>query len=136
MKTLTDFVLKEGYKCLQSVGDKLAKIGSLIDWKPFRIIFEYIYFNKTVSIGRPEADLLLCLKCLFYSNGMILLTLKLREKWIYRIRFSNSLEILKSNRHLPAQKRSQLLSFPLYFGKNKICIPYGRLLQPALQARG
>jgi len=49
MKTLTDFALKEEYIFLQSVGDKLAKIGSLIDWKPFRIIFEYIYFNKTVS---------------------------------------------------------------------------------------
>jgi hypothetical protein len=48
MKTLTDFALKEEYTCLQSVGDKLAKIGSLIDWKPFSIIFESIYFNKTV----------------------------------------------------------------------------------------
>ena len=52
MKTLTGFALNEGYKYLQSVGDKLAKTGSLIDWKPFRIIFEYIYFNKTVSEGR------------------------------------------------------------------------------------
>ena len=53
MKTLTDFALKEEYKRLQSVGDKLAEIDSLIDWKPFRIIFESMYFNKTVS----EADL-------------------------------------------------------------------------------
>ena len=134
MKTLTDFALKEEYKCLQSVGDKLVKIGSLIDWKPFSIIFEYIYFNKTVSEGRPEADLLLCLKCLFYNNGMVFLTLKLRKKWIDRTQFSNSLEILKSNKHQPAQKPSHLLSFPLYFGKNKIYIPYGRLPQPAPQA--
>ena len=48
MKTLTDFALKEEYTCLQSVGDKLAKIGSLINWEPFHIIFESIYFNKTV----------------------------------------------------------------------------------------
>jgi IS5 family transposase len=64
MKTLTDFALKEEYTCLQSVGDKLAKIGSLIDWKPFRIIFEYIYFNKTVSGGRLEADVIIMFKML------------------------------------------------------------------------
>ena len=87
MKTLTDFALKEEYTCLQSVGDKLAKIGSLIDWKPFRIIFESIYFNKTVSRGRPEADLLLCLKCLFYSNGMVFLTLKLRKNVLIEYNF-------------------------------------------------
>jgi len=28
MKNLTDFALKEEYKCLQSVGDKLAEIDS------------------------------------------------------------------------------------------------------------
>ncbi len=35
MKTLTDFALKEEYKRLESVGDKLAEIDSLIDWKNF-----------------------------------------------------------------------------------------------------
>ena len=53
MKIYTDFALKEKYKRLQSIGDKLAEIDSLIDWKLFRIIFESIYFNKKVS----EADL-------------------------------------------------------------------------------
>jgi IS5 family transposase len=49
MKTLTDFVLKEEYKLLQSIGDKIVEIDSLIDWKLFRIIFEFIHFKKTVS---------------------------------------------------------------------------------------
>jgi hypothetical protein len=31
MKTLIDFAFKGEYKCLQSVGDKLAEIYSLID---------------------------------------------------------------------------------------------------------
>ena len=48
MKTLTDFALKEEYKRLQSNGDKVAEIDFLIYWKPFRIIFESIYFDKTV----------------------------------------------------------------------------------------
>jgi IS5 family transposase len=46
MKTLTYFALKEEYKRLQSNGDKLAEIDFLIYWKPFRIIFESIYFSK------------------------------------------------------------------------------------------
>ena len=49
MKTLTDFALKEEYKRLESVGDKLAEIDSLIDWKTFRIILESMYINKIVS---------------------------------------------------------------------------------------
>jgi len=49
MKTFTDFVLKEEYKRLQLVETNLLKLISLIDWKSFRIIFESIYFNKTIS---------------------------------------------------------------------------------------
>ncbi len=49
MKTLTDFTLKEEYKHLESVGDKLVEIDFLIDWKTFRIILESMYINKTVS---------------------------------------------------------------------------------------
>jgi IS5 family transposase len=48
MKTFSDFALKEECKRLRSVRDKFAKIDSLIDWKSFCIIFESIYFNKTV----------------------------------------------------------------------------------------
>jgi transposase, IS5 family len=59
MKTLTDFAFKEEYKHLQSIGDKLAEIDSLIDWKPLNIIFEFIYFNKAVSGGRLETDVII-----------------------------------------------------------------------------
>jgi IS5 family transposase len=48
MKTFSDFALKEEYKRLRSVRDKFAEIDSLIDWKSFCIIFESIYFSKTV----------------------------------------------------------------------------------------
>jgi IS5 family transposase len=42
MKTFIDFALKEEYKRLQSVGNRLAEIDSLVDRKSFRIIFESI----------------------------------------------------------------------------------------------
>ena len=47
MTNLIDFALKEEYKRLESVGDKLAEIASLIDWKTFRIILETISINPT-----------------------------------------------------------------------------------------
>jgi IS5 family transposase len=46
MKIFTDFALKERYKLLQLIGDKLVEIDSLIDWKTVSIIFESMYFNK------------------------------------------------------------------------------------------
>ena len=46
MNNFNDLALEKKCKLLQSVGDKFAEICSLIDWKSFRIIFEFIYFNK------------------------------------------------------------------------------------------
>ena len=53
MKNLNDFALKEEFKLLQPIGDKLAEIDSLIDRKFFFTIFESIYFYRTVFGGRP-----------------------------------------------------------------------------------
>ena len=61
MKTLTDFALKEENKCLQSVEDKLAKIGSLIDWK-FLVPFLTPYILTKQFF---EADLKLMLYIMF-----------------------------------------------------------------------
>ena len=49
MKTLTDFGFKQEDTLLQSFGDKLPEINSLIDWKSFLIILESIYFYKKVG---------------------------------------------------------------------------------------
>ena len=45
MSSLTAFALREEYKCLESLGDKLSEIESLIDWKPFRPIIDEMYNN-------------------------------------------------------------------------------------------
>jgi len=49
MKTFTYVVPNEKYNLFQSIRDKPFEIDSLIYWKFFCIIFESIYFNKTVS---------------------------------------------------------------------------------------
>lgn len=87
MDDLTDFALNEEYKRLQSVGDKLAEIESLIDWKPFRPILESMYNNKTASGGRPEADVLVMLKMLVLQQWHGLSDAELERQCIDRISF-------------------------------------------------
>ena len=87
MKTLTDFALKEEYKRLKSVGDKLADIDSLIDWKPFRVILGSMYSNKTVSGGRPEADVIVTFKMLVLQQWHGLSDPELEKQCIDRISF-------------------------------------------------
>ncbi len=87
MDDLTDFALNEEYKRLQSVGDKLAEIESLIDWKPFRPILESMYNNKTASGGRPEADVIVMFKMLVLQQWHGLSDAELERQCIDRISF-------------------------------------------------
>ncbi|AFV22815.1 transposase [Methanolobus psychrophilus R15] len=87
MDDLTDFALNEEYKRLQSVGDKLAEIESLIDWKPFRPILESMYKNRTASGGRPEADVIVMFKMLVLQQWHGLSDAELERQCIDRISF-------------------------------------------------
>ena len=62
MPSLTAFALREEYKRLESLGNKLSQIESLIDWKPFRPIINEMYNNKTELGGRPNNDAIVMLK--------------------------------------------------------------------------
>jgi IS5 family transposase len=101
MKIFTDFSLKEGYKRLQSNGDKVAEIDSLIDRESFRIIFESIYFNKTVHGCRPEAELTIMLKIFFYRNFIIYPTLNLRNYVLIEFLSENFLGFLSTYQKVP-----------------------------------
>ncbi|WP_321428544.1 IS5 family transposase [uncultured Methanolobus sp.] len=87
MDDLTDFALNEEYKRLQSVGDRLAEIESLIDWKPFRPILESMYKNRTASGGRPEADVIVMFKMLVLQQWHGLSDPELERQCIDRISF-------------------------------------------------
>ncbi len=92
MKTLTHFALKDKYKYLQSVGDKLAKIDSLIDWKSFRTIFESIYFNKIIFWSRPEADAVIRFKMLVLQQWHGFFDFEIEKQCIGRISFRKYLD--------------------------------------------
>nr|WP_321498726.1 IS5 family transposase [uncultured Methanolobus sp.] len=87
MDDLTDFALNEEYKRLQAVGDKLAEIESLIDWKSFRPILESMYNNRTASGGRPEADVIVMFKMLVLQQWHGLSDAELERQCIDRISF-------------------------------------------------
>jgi Transposase and inactivated derivatives, IS5 family len=91
MKTFTDFALKEEYKRIQFVGDNLSDLESLIDWKPFYLILEPMYLNKTASGGRPEADVILMFKMLVLQQWHGLSDLDLEKQCIDRFSFRNFL---------------------------------------------
>jgi IS5 family transposase len=87
MKTITNFALRDKYKHLQSVGNKLAEINFLIHWKSFRINFESIYFNKTASGGRPEDDVIIMFKMLVLQQWHGLSDFEIEKQCIDRISF-------------------------------------------------
>jgi IS5 family transposase len=51
MKTLIDFALKEEYKRLESVGDKLSEIDSLIIGKRFVLFLSLCILTKPFQEG-------------------------------------------------------------------------------------
>jgi IS5 family transposase len=87
MDDLTDFALNEEYKRFQAVGDKLAEIESLIDWKHFRPILASMYNNRTASGGRPEADVIVMFKMLVLQQWHGLSDAELERQCIDRISF-------------------------------------------------
>ena len=91
MEDLIGFALNERYKRLQSVGDKLAEIESLIDWKPFRPILESMYNNRTVSGGRPEADVIVMFKIFILQQWYGLSDLEVEWQMADRISFMSFL---------------------------------------------
>ena len=59
-----DFGLKEAYKRVAELGDRLAEIESLMDWEAFRPIVGDMYDKKSEQGGRPNIDEVVMIKLL------------------------------------------------------------------------
>ena len=57
-------MLRKAYQKIQKLGDKLAKIEPLIDWKAFTPIIQPLYHNKGPQGGRPNIDPVVMVKLL------------------------------------------------------------------------
>ena len=64
MKLLMDFGLKEAYKRVERLGNRLAEIESMVDWEAFRPIVGDMYDNRSERGGRPNIDEVVMVKLL------------------------------------------------------------------------
>ena len=87
MSSLVDFALNEEYKRLESAGDKLAEIGSRIDWKPFSSMLGSMSDNETDPEDMPEADFIIMLKMLVLQQWYDISDEELEKQCIDRISF-------------------------------------------------
>jgi hypothetical protein len=65
MKNFVDLGLNEAYKRVERLGDRLAEIGSAIDWDAFVCpIVGHMYDNRSERGGRPNIDEMVMVKLL------------------------------------------------------------------------
>jgi transposase, IS5 family len=62
------FVLKEQYRRVEGLGDRLALMKREIEWEPFRPIIKCVYFDDKVIGGRPHTDEVLISRALLLQG--------------------------------------------------------------------
>ena len=95
MGSLTDFALREEYKRVAKLGDKLSEIEPLIDWDAFRPIVIDLFCNKTEKGGRPNIDEVVMIKMLVLQEWHGLSDPELERQVADRISFRRFLGFSK-----------------------------------------
>jgi IS5 family transposase len=64
MDSFKSYLLRQAYKEVERLGDRLAEVEPLIDWEAFRPTLAGIYMNDGPQGGRPNTDEVLMMKLL------------------------------------------------------------------------
>ena len=96
MHTLTDFTLREEYRKVKKLGDRLAEVDSLINWEEFRPIIGNMYKNNTEKGGRPNIDEIVMFKLLVLQQWHGLSDPELERQVTDRISFRKFIGFPKS----------------------------------------
>ena len=64
MDFFKSYLLRQAYKEVERLGDRLAEAEPLIDWEAFRPTLAGIYMNDGPQGGRPNTDPVLMVKML------------------------------------------------------------------------
>ncbi|MHC1599113.1 MAG: transposase, partial [Candidatus Methanofastidiosia archaeon] len=64
MTSFEKYILKQHYKNVASLGEKLSLVDELINWAPFKKIVSGIYDNTSSKGGRPNIDPIIMIKLL------------------------------------------------------------------------
>jgi len=64
MDSFKSYLLRDLYRDIEKLGDRLAEAEPLIDWEAFRPIIQSLYTNQGPSGGRPNIDEVVMVKML------------------------------------------------------------------------
>lgn len=91
MHSFRSYMLRIAYKEVQRLGDRLARVESLIDWEAFRPIVAGLYRNDGPRGGRPNLDEVLMVKLLVLQQWYGLSDPELERQVADRISFQRFL---------------------------------------------
>src|SRR3989338_1496776 len=83
------YILKEKYKKVQGLGDRLELMKQQIDWNPFVEIVKDVFDNDTELGGRPNTDEKVVVRCLLLQAWYGLSDPELEFQCNDRISFQN-----------------------------------------------
>jgi IS5 family transposase len=91
MDSFRSYMLREAYRNLEKLGDRLAKPDKRIDWEKFRPITKGMYRNDTERGGRPNLDEVTMVKLLVIQQWYTLSDPELERQVADRLSFQRFL---------------------------------------------
>jgi IS5 family transposase len=91
MDSFRSYMLREAYRNLEKLGDRLAKPDKRIDWEKFRPIIKGMYRNDTERGGRPNLDEVTMVKLLVIQQWYTLSDPELERQVADRLSFQRFL---------------------------------------------
>ena len=85
------YVLKEQYKRVSGLGDRLELMKQQIDWKPFIPLVKSVYCDSPETGGRPHTDEVLVVRCMLLQSWYGLSDPELEYQINDRLSFRNFL---------------------------------------------
>ncbi|GAG16771.1 unnamed protein product, partial [marine sediment metagenome] len=65
MMSFNRFVMKQQYKKVKGLGDRLELMKQQIDWKPFIPLVKNVLLDNEIHWGRPHTDELVVVRLMF-----------------------------------------------------------------------
>ena len=87
MDTFRSYLLRDLYKDVEKLGDRLAEVEPLIDWEAFQPIIQGLFDNQGPQGGRPNTDPVLMVKMLVLQAWYGLSDPELERQAVNRIDF-------------------------------------------------
>jgi len=88
MTSFEKYILKQQYKNVAALGDKLSQVDQIVNWNHFSKIVEGIFDNTSKKGGRPSIDPIIIIKLLLLQVLYSLFDWELLKKSIDDSKYS------------------------------------------------